>query len=716
MNITPLTIPRRNRTAPWWRGLRLVVAATIALGASLRAANAQDNTTAINNQLGLRASTPFTLSFADNAGIAAAGVRFQVPIAGSLQTVELAPHSVRAPNFAVEIQKADGTYEIIGAGPPRTLRGSVVEQPGSIVGGALTADGLQAMILLVDHTKLWIEPIPEGLAAGANDHIVFANNDVLPTGETCMLSHPANNPAITQPAPTSNVPAASDSPPSGAVAGTVTISLAELAADADFDYFSNFGDAGLVANDIENVINLTNIQFERDVQIRHVITRIIVRTAEPNVYSRVCVGGSANGNACFIPADCPGGVCPLEYDPDTLLFTFKNHWDAEQSHIQRDVAQLFTGKDMIGSVIGVAFRGTSSLATICGTQAARNFGYSVVETNCGGCSTLALRLDLSAHELGHNWSADHCDCSMWTMNAGLTSANRFHPSFSIPEISAFRDSLTCLDDANELIRLFLTADRTWIGETGVVQLAAEADFLNGPNQDVTPDTVWTIAPPNTGSIDAAGLFTPANIDGARCVTVTATYTSGGIVRNAQVSFTLYDDQLPLAVASANPPIAAIDARQPTDPDGTNPTGWDAVTITLNGSICTPNVLDFSVTTDGGSLIAPQVVSIGEIDPSTFALQLANAIEPGAWTNVTHVQTGATTRLGYLPADINSDGVTGPSDILDLIDSLNNIGPPRQIWSLDIDRSGVAGAPDILAVIDLLNGAGGFEVWNGTSLP
>lgn len=697
-----------------------VLVAVIACGILLSPATAfdgvTDTTSAVNSLFGLRASAPFVLTSAPATTAAANTYRFQVPIAGELQTIELMPHSVRAPGFSVEVQLADGSYEIIDPGPPTTLRGVVVGQPGSIVGGTVTAEGLRAMILLADHTKLWVEPIPANVASGANDHIVFRQEDANSTGETCTLARPVDTPTLT---PLDNTKTASEmnlNHGSGDVAGTGAMAVAELAADADFEYYNNFGDATLVTNDIENIVNLSNIQYERDVHIRHMLTRVIVRTAEPNVYSRVCAGGSANGNPCHTNNDCPGGVCPAEVDPDSLLNTLMNHWNTTQSHIPRDVTQLFTGKDMMGSVIGVAWRGTSATPTICGTQTTRNHGYSVVETNCAGCNLTARRTDLTAHELGHNWSADHCGCAGWTMNPGITNANRFHPSFSIPEITAFRDTLTCLDATNELIRLFVTTDKSAIGEAETLQLTAEADFVNGPNQDVTANATWAIAPPSAGTIDAASVFTPANVTGSLCVTVTGTYSSGGIIKSSQASFTLYDDQQPLMIVSADPPFAAIDARQPADPNGTNPTGWDAVSITLNGAICLPSIFDFDVTATAGSQVVPQVLSIDQLAPTTYTLHLEYAIEPGTWTDVVHFDTGVTTRLGYLPGDVNGDGTASPADILSLIDSLNDAGPPRQIWSLDIDRSGVVGAPDILAVIDLLNGAGGFAQWNGVSLP
>lgn len=86
-----------------------------------------------------------------------------------------------------------------------------------------------------------------------------------------------------------------------------------------------------------------------------------------------------------------------------------------------------------------------------------------------------------------------------------------------------------------------------------------------------------------------------------------------------------------------------------------------------------------------------------------------------WTTITHVPSGASVRIGYLPGDVNGDGRSSPLDVLALIDSLNGVSP-RPLLSTDMDRSGVAQPADVLRLIDLLNGAFAFDVWNGAALP
>jgi len=96
--------------------------------------------------------------------------------------------------------------------------------------------------------------------------------------------------------------------------------------------------------------------------------------------------------------------------------------------------------------------------------------------------------------------------------------------------------------------------------------------------------------------------------------------------------------------------------------------------------------------------------------------LSKRISLDAWTTITHIESGTSVRVGYLPADVTGDGTAGPLDVLALVDSLNGVGADRPIWSIDVNRSDSLEPSDVLRQIDLLNGAGEFDPYNGVSLP
>ncbi len=167
---------------------------------------------------------------------------------------------------------------------------------------------------------------------------------------------------------------------------------------------------------------------------------------------------------------------------------------------------------------------------------------------------------------------------------------------------------------------------------------------------------------------------------------------------------------------SDPPDGAIDARQPSDSDGSNPSGWETVVLTFDTGVPCLFADDFVVSEDGGDGIPPSIVAVTPVSDHHLLVTFDRAVEPRAWTTLVHADSGVYVRLGFLPGDVNNDGITSAGDILDLIDALNGVGVERAIWSLDIDRSGVAGAGDVLQLIDLLNGVGVYPVYHQLSLP
>jgi hypothetical protein len=320
-----------------------------------------------------------------------------LPVEGTTHVLRLEPHSVRDEAYAVRAQLADGSVVPVAPSPVRTMRGRLLDVPGSLVAATVTPAGLEARVLLPSGDEYWVEPLAPHLADVAGGaHAVYHRRDVLGTG-VCGADLLADVAALRAPAR-----------PAAAAGTTGNLAIAQLAVDADVEYFQTWGSVAAVEDRVNTVINTMNLQYEADVEIRHVLTTIVVRTAEPDPY---------------------GG-----YDAGTLIFEMRSEWLTNQAGVLRDVAQLFTGRVLLNGEMGVAWRGT-----VCD----ESFGYSVVRSDFGG--TLACSTDISAHELGHSWDADHCDCPTFTMNFVAPCANQFSPVDTIPEITAFRDSLGCLD-------------------------------------------------------------------------------------------------------------------------------------------------------------------------------------------------------------------------------------------------------------------------------
>lgn len=370
--------------------LASTLAATGLLGAPLHA-----STTAQSHQasaaLGLARSSVGDLQVAGRVGEPLLVV---LDVPGSSLVLDLAPHSVRSEGFVVRAQLEDGSWIDLPHEPVRTYQGTVAGVAGSRVAASMLEDGLHARIQVADGEELWIEPLaPHVPLASASRHVLYGTADVLDRGWTCGADRVARFSRLTVAAGTAGGAASEGGPVS-----------AEIACDADFEYFSAHG-AGTQAR-IESVINSVNLQYAAQVGISHSIATILIRTSSNDPYTRK-------------PAD-------------QLLAEFRNEWNTNQAGVARDVAHLFTGRDLSGTTIGIAY-----LGTVCNVGLA----YGLVQSDFDG--NFACVTDLSAHELGHNWGANHCSCPGFTMNASITCANTFHPTATIPDILAYRDGQSC---------------------------------------------------------------------------------------------------------------------------------------------------------------------------------------------------------------------------------------------------------------------------------
>lgn len=226
---------------------------------------------------------------------------------------------------------------------------------------------------------------------------------------------------------------------------------------------------------------------------------------------------------------------------------------------------------------------------------------------------------------------------------------------------------------------------------------------------------------NSIDCNGNGLLDPCDLRNG----TSADCNENGVPDECDVIFGTADDcngnQIPdqcegISSISFDLPTGSIDARQPTSLDGSVAFGWQFIEVSFNETVFDLSPTDFVVTQEGGTGLTPDILFVLPNDEDSVSLLLSSPISLGAWTTITHSCSGISTRIGYLPGDVNSDGTSRPLDILSLIDSLNAVGELRPIWSTDIDRSGQSNPADILRLIDLLNGAEAFEVWHGSTLP
>lgn len=325
-------------------------------------------------------------------------VLVEVEFAGSTRRIALQPHDVRKPDFKLLVRDDSGIREL-----PRpanvTYRGVVLEEQGSWVAATVVGDAVQAIVHLQNGDEWALQPVREAQPqAPAALHIVYrsSDNQALPwvCGVQGSLSGPVPDPGMPD-----------------------VTRITDIACEADVQYYQlNASSTTNTQNDITGVVNAMDAIYLADVQVSFNISQILVNTSTAtNPYTT-----SAASN---------------------LLGEFSAYWNANRQGVQRDVAHLFTGRNMgqaSGGAIGIAY-----LGVVCNLGAAYGVSQSRWTNN------FTRRVAVTAHELGHNFNAQHCDAAppCYIMCAGVGGCQNVQTTFSQNErnqIGGFAASLGCL--------------------------------------------------------------------------------------------------------------------------------------------------------------------------------------------------------------------------------------------------------------------------------
>lgn len=363
----------------------------------------------VSDALDVRAASLQELRFVRRNGNE---LRTAVVVDGATWTLDLQKLSIRSRDFQAFVDDGSGVLTAVEPPPSQTYVGSVAELPDSEVRAVFDGESLDAVI----HTAggmYGVQPLARaGLIGLVGEHAVFHNSDwVNRRGFTCaedaglqVFDGAAGIDSAVEPSP---------------VAGAA-YKVAQIALDADFEFFQQNGssiDAAIL--DMENIINGMQTIYETQLNITYEISHVIVRSTSATPYTST--------------------------SPSTLLNQLVSHWNASpQSAIPRDLVHLFTGKNLDGSTIGIAYIGA-----VCRLNSAYGLSQSRFT------SSMPARVALTAHEVGHNWNAQHCNsCTGCTdccriMCSGLGGCSGIVTSFGcfeLGQISAFRDTRTCLHE------------------------------------------------------------------------------------------------------------------------------------------------------------------------------------------------------------------------------------------------------------------------------
>ncbi len=335
-----------------------------------------------------------------------------IKLGGLDYQLKLWPHDNRAKDFKVLVQGADGQLREVVPPVPRTYQGTVLTADGEPVDGTVVACSivnrqLRGMVwinfredLPGPQIRYTITPLSDIDRSAAKPLHVVTDNfalKLLPyTCEEVQIEHDDGGDGVSMQA-TGN-------------------KICDIAFDADYEFYQLSGSSvPNVVYDIENTLQSVEMIYQRDCQISYEVPAIIVRTTVNDPYSTT-VGA-------------------------TVLSQMRTEWNNNQALIRRDLAQLITGRDLDGTLIGISYIGV--VCTLTDAYGVNELEYSPY---------FELRVALLAHEIGHGWNAVHCventDCHI--MCAVIDSCDGVlgpNLRFGVGEkglINPFRDSRTCL--------------------------------------------------------------------------------------------------------------------------------------------------------------------------------------------------------------------------------------------------------------------------------
>lgn len=285
--------------------------------------------------------------------------RYSLPIHGVEYPLLLELNPLRSPKIRWTQTTADGVVNE-PLPPLSTYQGTVEGDPHSQV-RLLIQPGLFLGYVRTKQDWWFIDPMNKFVpGARAERLVIYREEDVRPQflgvcGSGMLREH---GEGILNSFP----PLSFKSAPGAAV----SLKQAQVATDADFEFYQAHG-----ANSnsfIEGILNQVDGIYQAQLDLKLVISFENVFTTVSQPYSST--------------------------DAPTLLGQFRTEWNTNRATVQRDIAHLFTGKNMNGSTVGIAY-----LGTVCTSL---GYSYGISQDN----SFLAK---VTAHEMGHNFNAQHDD-------------------------------------------------------------------------------------------------------------------------------------------------------------------------------------------------------------------------------------------------------------------------------------------------------------------
>ena len=291
--------------------------------------------------------------------------------------LQVSPYDMRSSDYSAQVIDSKGVAHSLPKGEVFTYKGYVKGLPDAQARMSLTGKGLEGAII-TKQGRYFLQPARNiSKQARADEFVLYETSDVTEEGATCgvtLAEEIAAQEEVAKAAATDVIEAEA----SGPVSSLTTLKIARISTDADGEYVASLGGASQANNQITSILNFVDGIYQSEIGITF---QIVQQNAWADANSDPYTSTAAS----------------------TRLEQFRNHWNANfpsSGANRRALAHLFTGVDLDGNTIGIA-----RLAVVCRSA---NFSYGLSQQFPVGSTVINARVViLTAHEIGHNFSATH---------------------------------------------------------------------------------------------------------------------------------------------------------------------------------------------------------------------------------------------------------------------------------------------------------------------
>jgi len=320
-----------------------------------------------------------------------------LPTENGVLQLSLVPNDIRTPRYRAEAVNGDGRLQPVLPEQTRTFRGTVPGIAGSEARFSIHDDSIEGIVLTPDAWYL-VEPMRHyDPSSPQTEMVVYRTSDIIAEsfgtcgtalaeqiGDQIFRIHEALTPQMLD--------------------ASSSLAIADVATEADYEFVSAYGNSASANNAILDIMNQVDGIYSAQLSIS-------LRVGYQHTWETVSDPYTSTA-------------------PSTMLSEFRNHWSANFSSVPFDLAHMWTGKDMDGSTIGIAYLGVACNA--------RSYSYGLSQRYAAA----PAKYILTAHEIGHNFGANHTeqasppqtDCSNTIMNSSVGTGTSFC-SYSRTEIS-----------------------------------------------------------------------------------------------------------------------------------------------------------------------------------------------------------------------------------------------------------------------------------------